>query len=82
MKPKSKRAASPASKSSAVASHKTSKTYRLSEAKIAAVREILGAPTATATIETALDMVIFRQELVDGTRAMQGVKLAPYDTQD
>jgi hypothetical protein len=54
---------------------KVSKTYRLSARKIAAAREALGAPTATAAIETALDMVIFRKELVDGTAAMLGVDI-------
>lgn len=61
-------------------SHKTSKTYRLSEAKIKAAREILGAPTATAAIETALDMIVFRKELIEGTAAMRGVKIVPFDT--
>ena len=58
---------------------KKAKTYRLSEQKIADAQRILGAPTATAAIETALDMVVFRQELVDGTRAMLGVDVASYD---
>ena len=56
-------------------SEKTPMTYRLSARKIAAARRILGTPTATATIEEALDMVVFRQELVDGTRAMLGVPI-------
>jgi len=56
-------------------STKTPKTYRLDERTIAAAREILGAATATEAIETALDMVVFRQELVDGTRAMLGIHL-------
>lgn len=54
-------------------SPKKSKTYRLSESKIAAAQAILGAPTATATIEAALDLVVFRQELVDGTSALLGI---------
>jgi len=57
---------------------KKAKTYRLSEAKIAAAQEILGVATATAAIETALDMVVFRKELVEGTAAMLGVTLAGY----
>jgi hypothetical protein len=36
-------------------------------------------PTATATIEAALDAIVFRNELVAGTRAMQGVELTPPD---
>lgn len=58
---------------------KVPKTYRLSEAMIVAAQTILGAPTATATIETALDMIVFRDELLRGTRAMRGVEIAPYD---
>lgn len=58
---------------------KTPQSYRLSPAQIAAAREVLGAPSATATIEMALDMVIFREELLGGTRAMRGVEIARYD---
>lgn len=58
---------------------KKAKTYRLSEGKIAAAQAILGAPTATAAIETALDMVVFRRELVDGTAAMLGVPVSDFD---
>jgi hypothetical protein len=54
---------------------KTPKTYRLDARTIAAAQEILGAATATEAIETALDMVVFRQELIDGTRAMLGTDL-------
>ena len=60
---------------------KVPKTYRLSEAMIAAAQSILGAPTATATIEAALDMVVFREELLRGTRAMRGVEIASYDAE-
>ena len=59
---------------------KVPKTYRLSPAKVAAAQRILGMDTATATIETALDMVVFRRELVQGTRAMLGVDLASPDS--
>ncbi len=55
---------------------KTPRSYRLSEARIAAAQRILGAPTATATIEMALDMVVFRQELLDGLADMRGVRLS------
>lgn len=58
---------------------KTPRSYRLSPAKIAAAREVLGASTATAAIEMALDMVIFRKELLDGTRAMHGLEIARYE---
>lgn len=66
-----KKSGSPARVSEA----KVAKTYRLSPGKIAAARSILGAPTATATIEEALDLVVFRRELIDGTRAMSGLEI-------
>ena len=58
---------------------KVSKTFRLTPGKLAAAQRILETATATETIETALDMVVFRRELVDGTRAMLGVRLIPAD---
>lgn len=58
---------------------KVSKTYRLTPSKLAAARRVLGVATVTEAIETALDMVVFRQELLDGTRAMLGVHLTPPD---
>ena len=41
-------------------------SYRLSPDKIARAQRVLGTSTATATIEEALDMVVFRRELLDG----------------
>lgn len=58
---------------------KVPKTYRLSPSKVAAAQRILGTPTATETIEAALDMVVFREELIAGTRAMLGIQLTPPD---
>jgi len=58
---------------------KVPKTYRLAPDKVAAAQRILGAATATETIETALDMIVFRQELIDGTRAMLGVPITSPD---
>lgn len=51
-------------------------TFRLTADKVAAAQRILGTATATETIETALDMVVFRKRLVAGTAAMLGVKPA------
>ena len=67
---------------SVVRGRKVSRTYRLAPEKVAAARRVLGSATATETIETALDLVLFRQELVKGTRRMLGVRLAPPDTTD
>lgn len=52
---------------------KKPKSYRLSSGKIAAAQRILGTKTATATIETALDMVVFRKELVHGAAQLFGL---------
>ena len=54
------------------------KNIRLHQSKIDAARKILGTETETETIEQALDLVVFRQELVDGIRAMQGANLVNY----
>jgi hypothetical protein len=42
---------------------------------VAAAQRALGSATATEAIETALDLVLFRRELIAGTRAMLGVIL-------
>jgi hypothetical protein len=62
-----------------VRDRKVPRTYRLSPAKVAAAQRILGTPTATETIEAALDLVVFRDELVAGTRAMLGVEIDSLD---
>src|SRR5687767_10984568 len=48
---------------------RVSRTYRLRLSKLEAARRALGVATATEAIETALDLAVFRRELVDGTRA-------------
>ena len=58
---------------------KVPKSYRLTPSKLAAAQRILGAATETEAIETALDMVVFRQELIDGTAAMTGTEIASPD---
>lgn len=59
-------------------SDKKLKSYRLSEQKIAAAQKVLREPSATATIEAALDLVVFRQELIQGTDALFGIEITPY----
>jgi hypothetical protein len=54
---------------------KVPRTYRLAPEKVAAAQRALGSATATEAIETALDLVLFRRELIAGTRAMLGVTL-------
>ena len=54
-------------------SEKVAKSYRLSPKRIAAAQKILGTPNATATIEEALDLVVFREELLRGIRGLRGI---------
>ncbi len=56
---------------------KVPRTFRLTEGKVESAQEILGTATATETIEAALDLVVFRRELIDGTRAMLNVPIEP-----
>jgi hypothetical protein len=51
------------------------KNLRLHQSKIDEAKAILDTTTETETIETALDLVIFRQELIEGVRAMRGANL-------
>jgi hypothetical protein len=53
---------------------KASRTFRLTEGKVEAAQKILGTSTATEAIETALDMVVFRNELIRGTKAAFGIQ--------
>jgi hypothetical protein len=52
------------------------KNLRLHQSKIDAARVVLGTTTETETIEAALDLIVFRNELVEGVRAMRGADLA------
>lgn len=56
-----------------VSEPKVAMSYRLSPARIVRAQKILGAATATATIEEALDAVIFRRELMEATRRALGI---------
>lgn len=51
------------------------KNFRLRQSKIDRARAILGAETETETIERALDLVVFRSDLVEGVRAMRATGL-------
>lgn len=55
------------------------KNFRLDQARLDAAREALGARTETEAIETALDLILFRKELVDGGDALVGTPIAPFD---
>ncbi len=69
-------------RSQSSATRKVPRTYRLTPEKVTKAQRILGARTATETIETALDMVVFRRDLVRGTAAMLGVHIDPPDSSD
>jgi hypothetical protein len=56
---------------------KVQKTFRLAPGRIRAAQRILGTATETETIEQALDLIVFRKELIDGTREMSGVRIDP-----
>lgn len=56
---------------------KLARTFRLTPGKVEAAQRILGASNATETIETALDMIVFRRELVEGTEAAFGIDIVP-----
>lgn len=58
---------------------KVPRTFRLVPSQIAAAQKALGAATATEAIEKALDLVVFRDELISGTRAMLGVDIISPD---
>ena len=58
---------------------RVSRTYRLRLSKLKAAKRALGAETATEAIETALDLAVFRRELIEGTRAMVGIKITSPD---
>ncbi len=58
-----------------VSEPKVAQSYRLSRTRIARAQAILGAPTATAAIEEALDAVVFRRELMDGVRSSLGIPI-------
>ena len=58
-----------------VSEPKVAMSYRLSPAKIARAQRILGTPTATSTIQEALDLVVFRRELIEGIDNAFGVEI-------
>jgi len=55
-------------------SDKVRKNLRLSQAKLNRAKRILGAATETETIEQALDLVAFREEVMAGVRRLAGSK--------
>jgi hypothetical protein len=58
------------------------KNLRLNQAKLDRARRILGTQTETETVEQALDLVAFRQEVIAGVRRLAGSKLLRDLTRD
>jgi len=48
------------------------KNLRLTQEKIDRAKKILGTRTETETVEQALDLVAFREEVVEGIRRIAG----------
>jgi hypothetical protein len=57
------------------------RTYRLTLSTLRAAKRALGAATATETIERALELVVFRRQLIKGTRTMLGVDITSSDAE-
>ena len=68
-------------KRAASRSRRVPRTYRLTLSTLSAAKRALGAATATETIERALELVVFRRRLVEGTRAMLGVQIGSPDAE-
>jgi hypothetical protein len=71
-----------ARKAPAKAGGKRAKSYRLEQAKIDRAKKLLGVATETEAIELALDMVAFGQGLAAGTRALIGLEVEAFDTDE
>lgn len=56
----------------ATKARKVRKNLRLTQAKVDRARRILGTETETETIEQALDLVAFREEVIQGVRRLAG----------
>jgi hypothetical protein len=70
-----KRSERSSKKTGRVSEAKVAMSYRLAPAKIARAQKILGTATATATIEQALDLIVFRQELMQGVDRAFGLPI-------
>lgn len=58
---------------------RVSRTYRLRLSKLQAAKRALGAATATEAIETALELAVFRRELIEGLDAAFGLEIESPD---
>jgi hypothetical protein len=58
------------------------RTYRLRLAKLAAAKRALGAATSTEAIEKALDLAVFRRDLIAGIRSLRGLRIESSDPEE
>ncbi len=56
---------------------KVRKEFWLDPEALHRAQKILGTATERETVEVALDMIAFRRELLDGTRALAGLQIDP-----
>ena len=56
---------------------KIRKEFWLDPETLRRAQKILGTSTERETVEVALDMIAFRRELLDGTRALSGLQIDP-----
>lgn len=65
------------------AARRVRKNLRLDQAKLDRARRILGTATETETVEQALDLVAFRQEVTAGVRRLAGARTLrdPFDAE-
>jgi len=56
---------------------KVRKEFWLDPKALRRAQKILGTATERETVEVALDMIAFRRELLDGTRALSGLQIDP-----
>ena len=54
---------------------KVRKEFWLDPETLRRAQTILGTATERETVEVALDMIAFRRELIDGTRALAGIQI-------
>lgn len=54
---------------------KVRKEFWLDRKTLRHAQEILGTATEQETVELVLDMIAFRRELLDGTRALSGLQI-------
>ena len=59
--------------------NKVRKEFWLDPKLLQTVKEELGVATEREAVEMALDLIVFRKELVEGTHRLRGLSLTPLD---